>query len=229
MKRELRTLAAMACIPVGLLVLASCSESKEQASTATPTTEGQAKKDAGAAPAQTSEAKGQASRAAAFQPGEPGGVVVDTYEITATVTDINKDSRKVTLQGPAGRKITVKAGPNVVNFDQIQVGDQVKARVTQQLVIFMRNSNEPPDTAQAATVMLAPVGAKPGGLVADTVQITAKVKAINADTHEATLEFPDGSTQTFPVRKDVDLTQRKVGEEVVIRSTEALAILVEKP
>jgi hypothetical protein len=65
--------------------------------------------------------------------------------------------------------------------------------------------------------------------VADTVQVTATVTAIDLKAHKATLQFTDGTTRTIAVRKDVDLTQRKVGEQVVIRSTEALAISVEKP
>jgi hypothetical protein len=61
------------------------------------------------------------------------------------------------------------------------------------------------------------------------VQVTAKVTAIDLKHHKATLQLPDGTSKTFAVRPDVDLTQRKVGEEVVIRFTEALAISVEKP
>jgi phage baseplate assembly protein gpV len=47
--------------------------------------------------------------------------------------------------------------------------------------------------------------------------------------HKTTLQFPDGTTKTFAVRQDADLTQRKVGDEVVIRATEAVAISVKKP
>ena len=78
-------------------------------------------------------------------------------------------------------------------------------------------------------VSLAAVGAKPGGMVAETVQIKATITAIDLKKHKATLEFPDGSRKTFAARKDVDLAKRKVGEEVVIRCTEAIAISVEKP
>ncbi len=45
----------------------------------------------------------------------------------------------------------------------------------------------------------------------------------------ATLQFPDGKAKNFVVRPDVDLTKVKLGEEVVIRATEALAVVVEKP
>ena len=61
------------------------------------------------------------------------------------------------------------------------------------------------------------------------VQVVATVVAIDMHKHKATLEFPDGSRKTVAVRPDVDLTQRKVGEKVVIRKTEAMAISVDKP
>jgi hypothetical protein len=43
------------------------------------------------------------------------------------------------------------------------------------------------------------------------------------------LRFPDGSTEILPVRDDIDLDQRRVGEQVVFRVTEMIAISVEKP
>ena len=46
---------------------------------------------------------------------------------------------------------------------------------------------------------------------------------------KATLQFPDGTAKTIKVRDDVDLTKAAVGEDVVIRASEALAISVEKP
>ncbi len=172
---------------------------------------------------------GEGAVMVAMQPGVPGGVAVATYQETATVEAIDKDKRKVTLTTANGEKTTFKAGPDVVNFDQIQAGDHVKATVTQQLAVFVRKTMETPGVGGATTVALAPVGAKPGVLVADAVEITAKVTAIDTKAHKATLEFPDGTSRTFKVRPDVDLAKESVGQTVLIRSTEALAISVEKP
>jgi Cu/Ag efflux protein CusF len=166
---------------------------------------------------------------AAFQEGVPGGVMVGTYQETATVTAIDAASRKVTLVGPDGSKTVFKAGPEVINFDQMRVGDQVKATVVEQLVVFLREEGMPSSDGQATTVALAPKGVKPGVLMADTVEVTATVKSIDLNRHKATLEFPGGKSKTFPVRPDVDLTKVRLGEEVVIRTTEAMAIVVEKP
>src|ERR1017187_1225072 len=177
----------------------------------------------------SSTPQGEGSTMVAAQKGVPGGVIVDTYKVTATVAAVDKATRKVTLTMADGAKTTVKAGPEVVNFDQIQVGDQVKATVAEQLVVFVRKNGESANDGEAAAVALAPVGAKPGMLMANTVEVTGKVEAIDLAHRKATLRFPDGTSQTFKVRKDVDMTKGKIGDEVVFRTTEALAISVEKP
>ena len=177
----------------------------------------------------SSTPKVEPTTSAEYEQGVPGGIFVETYKNTATVTAIDAANRKVTLVTPDGRKETFIAGPEVVNFDQIRVGDQVKATVTQQLAVYMAKDNPPASEGEATVVALAPKGAKPGRLITNTVQVIAKVTAIDLKHHKATLRFPDGTTKTVAVRKDVDLTQRQVGEEVVIRVTEAVAISVEKP
>jgi hypothetical protein len=201
MKMNIQTLRTAALLPAAILAFTSCS----------------------------TEPKGEGAGFAAVQPGVPGGVIVQTYKITATVTAVDAASRKVTLTMADGAKTTVKAGPEVVNFDQIQVGDQVKATVAEQLVMFMRKNGEPANDGEAAAVALAPVGAKPGMLMANTVEVTGKVEAIDLAHRKATLRFPDGTSKTFKVRKDVDMTKGRIGDEVVFRTTEALAISVEKP
>src|ERR1035438_6553446 len=74
----------------------------------------------------STEPRGKGAGFTAIQPGVPGGVAVQTYKETATVTGIDKATRKVTLVTKDGTKSTVKCGPEVANFAQIEVGDQVK-------------------------------------------------------------------------------------------------------
>jgi len=200
MKSKLLKFAAMTLTGAGMLALTSCSSTPE----------------------------GEGFTMVAAQKGVPGGTIVETYRITATVTAVDASSRKVTLVTPDGKKTIFKAGPEVVNFGQIQVGDQVKTTVAEQLVVFVRKSGELANDGEAAAVAVAPLGAKPGVLMANTVEVTAKVEAIDLKAHKATLRFPDGTSKTFKVRQDVDLTKSKLGDEVVIRTTEALAITVEK-
>ena len=64
-----------------------------------------------------------------------GAIIVDTFMTTATVTGINADKRDVMLVAPDGRRATYKAGPDMVNFSQLQVGDSVSIQVGQGLLI----------------------------------------------------------------------------------------------
>jgi hypothetical protein len=165
----------------------------------------------------------------AFQTGVPGGVMVNTYKETATVTAIDPATHKVTLVTKDGTQTTVKAGPEVANFAQIEVGDQVKATVTDKLLIFVPKPGESAVDQAASAVALAPLGEKPGGTMAETTQFTTKVTAVDLKHHTATLQLPDGTSKTFNVRPDVELTKETVGVDVVIRTTQAVAISVEKP
>lgn len=167
--------------------------------------------------------------AAAVVEGAPGAVAVQTHRLTARVAAVDKSSRKVTLISQDGFKNTVKVGPEAVNFDQIRVGDRLTVLVTEELVVQMSQPGESAGDGVARAVVLAPKGAKPGGIAAETIQLTATVQAIDLPGHKVTLRFPDGSTKVLPVRSDVDLSRRKVGEQVTITSTETLAIAVEKP
>jgi hypothetical protein len=166
---------------------------------------------------------------ATYEPGVPGGTVVETYDLTATVTEIDASTRKVTLVAKNGKKATVKCGPEVINFEQIRVGDVVKAVLTSELTVAMADAADARIQSANQTVALAPKGAKPGAFVTETQQYTARVTGINLKRHQATLLFPDGSKRTFNVRKDVDLKERKVGEEVTFQVAMAMAIAIEKP
>ena len=157
-----------------------------------------------------------------------GAIIVDTFTTTATVTAIDAAKRKVTLVFPSGSKTTYKAGPAVVNFAQIQVGDQVKATVTEEAAIFI-GQGAPPSAKVGAGVALAPVGAKPGGEFVETAQVTAKVTAVDAKKHKVTLQFPDGSTKKVKVGKKVNLAAVPIGTDVTVQVSEGLAITVAKP
>jgi hypothetical protein len=94
----------------------------------------------------------------------------------------------------------------------------------------MADPNNPANDGAAQVVALAPQGASPAGLVAETEQVTAQVTGIDLMRHQVTLQFPNGGVRTITARPDVDLTQRKIGDQVVIRATVvATAIVNAKP
>ena len=208
MKTNTSRLIVLSLLPAAVLVCTSCSSSDSSGGGGSAAT---------------------ASREASTQKGVPGGVVIDTYQITAKVAEVDHAKRTYTLETPDGRKTPYRAGPEVTNFDQVRVGDQVKATVTDSLVIRAREKGEARTDGETSVVALDPKGGKPGVLMADTVEVTARVKSVDLANHKATLEFPDGSTKTVSVRPDVKLSSADVGREIVFRTTESVAVSVEKP
>jgi translation elongation factor P/translation initiation factor 5A len=204
MKTKTLNITTLALLPAALFTLTSCSS-----------------------PSKSPPPVGSAVKI--YTKGVPGGVVVQTVKVTATVTAIDPAKRKATLMASDGKKFTVKAGPEAVNFDQIRVGDQVIATLTQKVVVSLEDKAGSSGEGAAAVVARAPKGGQPGGLAAETIQVAGKVIAIDLEKRKATLQFEDGSTETFSVRPDVDLSRHKVGERVIFRVTEMIAIWVEKP
>ena len=96
------------------------------------------------------------------------------------------------------------------------------------MAVSLDDNNGPAAEGAAAVVALAPKGDQPGGQAAAITQVTARIIAIDAAKRTATLRFEDGTTEILPVRSDVDLSRRKVGEQLVFRVTEMIAIWVEK-
>ena len=164
----------------------------------------------------------------AYEEGVAGGVFVGTVEMKVKVVAVDTSNRKLTLMDSNGDELTMKIGPEVINFDQIRANDMINVIVTNELIISVYAEGTVVEEGAAGLVALAPKGAKPGGLMAGTIVVTAKVVAIDETNRTATLEFKDGSSKIFAVRKDLNLSQHKIGEQVVFRITEMIAISVEK-
>lgn len=171
----------------------------------------------------------QVNTSTAMKEGVPGGVIVNTVEVTAKVVALDTKNRKVTLLLADGEKETVKVPPEAVNFDQVMVGDMLKVTLIEEVVVYIDNEGAAVPDEYAAGVALAPKGAQPGGIVAEAVKVSATITAIDQTKRTATLRFDNGTIETFPVRDDIDLSKHKVGEKVVFIVTELVALSVEKP
>jgi len=168
------------------------------------------------------------SSSLSYTPGVAGGVAQRMVKSSATVSAIEPATRKITLTTEDGSRATFSAPPEMHNFDQLHVGDKVNATLNEQLVVLV-GSGATPGATHAAVVARAPKGARPGAMAAETFEVVGTVKAIDTAKRQATLQFVDGDTATVPVREDVDLTKYKVGDSVLIRVTQQLTLLVEKP
>jgi hypothetical protein len=173
-------------------------------------------------PDDAAAARGSGAGAAAAA----GGAVTRT----ATVESVDKDKRTVTLKTAEGQTRTIHLGKEAINFDQIKAGDQVRATLAEEVAISLDKSGAAPSATGERVVALAPKGGKPGMLIADSEQLTAKIESIDASKRTVTLAVPGSDKpRQVKVAPKVDLTQLKAGDDVTARVTKALAIVVEKP
>jgi Cu/Ag efflux protein CusF len=172
---------------------------------------------------------GCASMQSSAQSIEPGAVAVETAEMDATVKSVDMASRTVTLVGAHGKRATYKIGKGAINFDRIRPGDKVRVTVTEALAVYLRPQGTPASVGEGAAVALAPKGAMPGGFVADTAEVTAKVVSVDAATRHVTLRLPNGKLRQLNVNPSVDLSKVKAGDAVTAQVADSLAISVAKP
>ena len=158
-------------------------------------------------------------------PGKGG--VAQTVEMTATITAIDKATRDITLKGPQGNEVTVTAGPEVKNFDNMKVGDQVKAKYVEALTLELKKGGGMP---VARTEKEGAAGAKPGetpaGAVGRQVTIVADVVDVNPAKQSITLKGPQRTVEmVVPDPAQFKLVAK--GDQVEAKYTQALAIAVE--
>jgi hypothetical protein len=157
----------------------------------------------------------------------PGvAAAAQTVKLTATITVIDAATRSITLKGPQGKEITVTAGPEVKNFAQMKVGDQVDAEYVEALTLELKKGGGKAvaRTEQAGAATAKP-GERPAGLVGRQVTIVADVVDINAATQTVTLRGPQRTVE-LKVRDPEQFKLVAKGDQVEATYTEAIALAV---
>jgi hypothetical protein len=159
---------------------------------------------------------------------EPGKASVEhTVDVTATIIAIDKTTRDITLKGPKGNWVVVTAGPEVKNFDQMNVGDKVHARYIEALVLELKKGSDLAVTrTEEASAMGAMPGAQPHGVAGRRITVIADVVAVNHATQTVTLRGPELTAEVKVTDPD-QLKRIKKGDQVVATYTQALAMVVE--
>ena len=191
--------------PVAILTLSSCSSTSQNGS------------------------KDTMGNTAVANDGAHARIVINSVTATATVDSINATNREVVLRREDGSLTSYICGPDVRNFDQIEVGDRVNVTLADELAVALVEGDQPPASVSSTVVVRAPVGAKPGGKVMDTVGFTARVVTVDYQQRLVTLLMPDGRNKTVKVGPDINLAKVNPGDIVGVRLTRAMVLTVEKP
>jgi hypothetical protein len=151
---------------------------------------------------------------------------------TGTVEAVDLASRLVTIKGPEGGMITVQAGDQVKNLDQVKVGDRVNVSYYQSIAVDLVTPGEAPENEVERARVSAEAGAKPGGAVGRQERKTVKI--LSVDPYKKAISFRDADGRWREVsvaepRLEHYLTDLKDGDTVEVIYTEALAVSISAP
>ncbi len=167
--------------------------------------------------------------AAHHEAAEGAVVVAEKINLKGKVLSVDAATRTVVVEGERGRRVEIQAPKDSPNFDQIQVGDPVSATYFESIAIAIASvAGAQPGVSETVDVSTAPKGATPGGIIAERIELRAVVKAVDTDTRKVTLDVPGGGEQTLKVAIDIDVEKIKVGQQVSVTLTRALAISIDK-
>ena len=150
---------------------------------------------------------------------------------TASVEAIDYTNREVTLKGPLGNQVTFTVDQRVKRFNEIKVGDLVQADYYVSLAAEIRKPT--PEEKKHPIVLLdaagkAPPGTSPAAGGLRRFKVVTTIEGLDRPTQTVTVKGPRGNYLTARVADPSRLTQVRIGENIVITYTEALAISLEK-
>lgn len=156
-------------------------------------------------------------------------VVAEEVKLKGKVVSIDAATKTVVVEGERGRRVAIVAPKDSANFDQIQVGDPVAAVYVESIAVAIAPvPDAKPGVSETVDVSTAPKGATPSAAIAQQIELRAVVKAVDPKTRQVTLDVPGGAQRTLKAGNDIDIEKVKVGEQVSVTLTRALAISIDK-
>jgi Cu/Ag efflux protein CusF len=175
-----------------------------------------------------------AARAAEEKPAAPaastptGVMYSNLTTVTAKVEAVDLEKRLVTVRGPKGNVVEIEAGPEVRNLPQVKVGDMVVVKYQESIAFDLKKEAGAPEAAAAGLVARADEGAKPAAGGARVIVADVVIQAIDPKTMMVTVKGPKGNIYDVKARDPKRLETIKVGDQVRVTYTEALAVSVEE-
>jgi hypothetical protein len=149
-------------------------------------------------------------------------VAVKETEAVVTVTKVDKEKRTVTFRGPKGNLGTLTVPKEGQNFDQVKAGQQYRMKYVEAVALEIRKGGKPASST-SDQVKVSPKGSKPGGIMAQTLQVSGVVDAIDFTDRYIAVRGPK-QTLSLKVADDVPLDQLAIGDLISVTHTAALAI-----
>ena len=172
----------------------------------------------------------QADEEAAVADETTSGGRAMAITVEAVVTDIDLETRHVTLQGPAGESFTVTAKEEVVKLENVKVGDKLRATYISALEGELR---EPTEEELAEPWVVLEDGGK--GVVdgvpmaggARVIRAVCTIEGMNRLLGTVTILDPNGRAHVIADVEPQKMTGVTLGQTIVMVYEEALALTLE--
>ena len=176
----------------------------------------------------------QPQTAQPMQPAAPkmmdGAMAGDVVTVTAKVIAIDQASRMITLQGPSGRKVSMKVGDQVKNLAQVKAGDELVVKYAEAVSVTLeKGATGRSETTTSTGPITAPPGAMPAAAAAKQTVIVANVQSVDAAKNMVVLEGPNGNYVEVKVKNPTVMKEVKAGDKVKATYTEAMLVEVVGP
>lgn len=144
------------------------------------------------------------------------------------IVAVNRAEKLVTVEGPRGRKLTLKV-ENPYNLKAAKVGEPVVAHFYEVVTIRKKKPGEKiPGVSIKQGIATAQPGQVPGAAVARQLQLVVTVLKIDKKHGTVTIKGPEGAVETVKAHHPKNLNLIKVGDELVVTLSRAVAISLEK-
>lgn len=145
---------------------------------------------------------------------------------TATIKAIDPATRSITLRTENGDEDTFTVGPDVTRFDQLKVGDTIRATYYESLVFAVRKPGAPAPTSGTG-LGAGRLKDAPGGALGTQQTTTVTVKAVDMNVPSITVVTADGRTLTRKIAEKKNLEGVKAGDQIDITYTQAVVVSAE--
>ena len=152
----------------------------------------------------------------------------ESLTVTATVEAIEHASRTLTLKKPDNSVSTIKVPKEYVRFDELKVGDKLRATYYDNIVLRVKEKGEKDVNSLAESLIPTP-GAKPGFTIGSQRAITATITAIDPKIPSISLSGPNNWKYSSRVEDKDALKLVKVGDRLDILWTEAVMLSTTTP
>jgi len=159
-------------------------------------------------------------------PQQVRDLAAEAVTARARIIAIDKENRIITLRGPRGNDLAVKADEKIQRFNELKVGDIVTATYAQAVAVRVRKPATAAPPKQAESITRAPD--KVSATITREQTVSVSIQEIDLTAPSVTAEGPQGRQYTFRVKDKNEIKDLKVGDKVDVTYTEAMLLRADR-